>query len=418
VSGTRSVVIAGGGPAGSAAAITLARAGVDVTLVDRARFPREKCCGDGLTTGGLRRLEDLGLDPDTVRSFTPVDTLWASSPSGRIVEVPLAGGPGTYAAVARRADLDSALVALARQHGARVIEGDGIVDLRIESGDAGVTAVLGSGTEIPAEMCFGADGARSTVRRVLRSAAGVPKSQAMALAGRDAWFAFRQYAASVTERAAEQLWVRFEPGLLPGYGWSFPLGGGRANVGIGLPRTPGTSGGALRAAWRTTLGSPFFSSLLGADAVLEGELRAWPIPTGVRREDLVGAGGRVLFLGDAAGAADPFTGEGIAQALETGACAARAVLDAGREGAATSYVRAVGASLFTEQRISRLARAALASQIGARGALRATAHGPRVARFVGRWLYEEFPRAALATPQAWPEALAPRPGPYAGRAQA
>ena len=63
------VVIVGGGPAGSAAAITLARAGRSVTVIDKASFPRDKCCGDGLTTGALRRLEGLGLSPSAIPSW-------------------------------------------------------------------------------------------------------------------------------------------------------------------------------------------------------------------------------------------------------------------------------------------------------------------------------------------------------------
>ena len=113
------VVVAGAGPAGSAAALTLARAGRDVLLVDKARFPREKCCGDGLTTAALRHLEDLGLDPDDVPSWQVVEDVCVRSPSGRTVDFPLPRGRGMYAAVALRRDLDSALVELARSGGVR-----------------------------------------------------------------------------------------------------------------------------------------------------------------------------------------------------------------------------------------------------------------------------------------------------------
>src|SRR6476659_9765628 len=96
------VAVVGGGPAGAAAAITLARAGRDVVVVDRATFPRDKCCGDGLTAGALRMLESLGLDPAAVASWQPVDDVVVRSPSGREVTFPLPRGHGTYAAVARR----------------------------------------------------------------------------------------------------------------------------------------------------------------------------------------------------------------------------------------------------------------------------------------------------------------------------
>src|SRR5205807_6308905 len=117
------VAVVGGGPAGAAAAITLARAGRDVVVVDRARFPREKCCGDGLTADALRQLEALGLRPEVVASWQRVDNVWVRSPSGRTVRLPLPRGQGTYAAVARRRDLDAALLDEARAAGAEVHDG-------------------------------------------------------------------------------------------------------------------------------------------------------------------------------------------------------------------------------------------------------------------------------------------------------
>src|SRR3954449_7252572 len=120
------VSVVGGGPAGAAAAITLARAGRDVVLVDKAAFPRDKCCGDGLTTGALRRLESLGLRPEAVASWPEVeggwaralraeavasgqeaDVVWFPSPPGPEARFPLPRQAGQYAVVARRVDLDA-----------------------------------------------------------------------------------------------------------------------------------------------------------------------------------------------------------------------------------------------------------------------------------------------------------------------
>ena len=96
---TSDVVVVGGGPAGAAAAIALVRHGRDVVVVDRATFPRDKICGDGLTAGALRLLEQLGLDPASVPSWTPVDDVVVRSPSGHEVVFPLPQGAGSYAVV-------------------------------------------------------------------------------------------------------------------------------------------------------------------------------------------------------------------------------------------------------------------------------------------------------------------------------
>jgi len=119
---TADVAVIGGGPAGAAAALELARAGRDVVLFDKATFPRDKCCGDGLTTGALRRLAELGLRPEAVASWQAVDDVWVRSPSGRVVGFPLPDG-GVFGGVARRVALDAALLDLARPEGVQVHHG-------------------------------------------------------------------------------------------------------------------------------------------------------------------------------------------------------------------------------------------------------------------------------------------------------
>src|SRR5579884_2813006 len=96
------VVVAGAGPAGSAAAITLRRLGLRVALVDKAVFPRDKCCGDGLTTAALRRLEALGLDPRKVPSWEPVGDVSVVAATGRRVDLRLPDDGTQFAASARR----------------------------------------------------------------------------------------------------------------------------------------------------------------------------------------------------------------------------------------------------------------------------------------------------------------------------
>src|SRR4051812_48443633 len=98
------LVIVGAGPAGAAAATTAARAGRQTIVVDKATFPRDKCCGDGLTVGALRLLESLGLDPSTIPSWIRVDGAIVSGPSQREAVFPLPHDNGVFAAVARRSE--------------------------------------------------------------------------------------------------------------------------------------------------------------------------------------------------------------------------------------------------------------------------------------------------------------------------
>ena len=299
------VVVVGAGPAGVAAAIELARAGRDVLVVDKARFPRDKCCGDGLTTGALRLLEHLGLDPATVPSWQAVDDVTLRSPSGRQVDLPLPRHRGTYAAVARRSELDAALVDLARAGGVRVVEGAALTGAT--AGADGVALQVDTLGTVEARYVVGADGVWSPLRKAL--GAGVPGYLGE-------WQAFRRYYHSVGP-AADRLHVWFEPDLLPGYAWSFPLAGGRANVGFGVLRETTPSGG-LANLWSALVERPHVRAVLGPDATPVGPHKAWPIPTGSAAVRLEAAGGRALFVGDAAAAGDPMTGEGIGQALLSG----------------------------------------------------------------------------------------------------
>lgn len=426
---TVDVAVVGAGPAGSSAAISLARAGQRVLLADRARFPRDKCCGDGLTTGALRRLQALGLEPKAVPSFTVVDDLSVRSPSGRVARLGFAGGraaPGTggvRAAVARRVDLDAALLDLARSSGVDVVEGRAFEAIAVgETARSPIELRLAGDVEVRARYVIGADGAWSPLRRALSGGApGSSSSERSAVSGRGGrrrgdWHAFRTYASGVGDEASMHLWVWFAADLLPGYAWSFPLSGGRANVGICVAAEGRVGGGKLAEAWRATLDSPFMRSLLGRAATLEEPARSWPIPAGIGEGDLSALGGRVLFTGDAARAADPFTGEGIAQALETGMLAAESVVRLGGcDPAAVGehYASAVASSLGVEQKIAQVCRSLMARPLGSRGAVRLSGVSPWTQRQVGRWLYEDYPRSLPLRPWQWRPGLLGQPAPYA-----
>jgi geranylgeranyl reductase family protein len=410
------VAVVGGGPAGAAAAITLARAGREVVLVDKAQFPRDKCCGDGLTTGALRHLEELGLDPAEVPSWQRVDACMVVSPSGRTVALPLPDD-GLFAAVARRSELDASLLDRARAEGVKVHDGHGVVGVAVASDGQSVTLDVDGLGGVRARYVIAADGMWSPVRKALVADAGGGTSEAGYLGE---WHAFRQYFAGVGPRAAEGLWVWFEPDLLPGYFWSFPLPDGRANVGFGVlrgsKRAPEPLGRHLKTLWPELLARPHIAAVLGPGATPEAPHKAWPIPARIEHAVLAAAGGRVLFVGDAARAADPMTGEGIGQALETGIVAAQAIARAGalRPGdAAAAYEAAVRSTLALDNRFAGfLSNRAVAHRKGVRLAVRVVGLSGWTRRMFGRWLFEDEPRAVLATPARWHRAFLGRAGAY------
>lgn len=412
------VCVVGAGPAGTAAAITLARAGRSVALLDKAQVGRDKCCGDGLTTGALRRLQRLGLDPSTVPGWRVAEACFIRSANGKVTEFPLTHRDGgVYAAVAPRAELDAALVRLAVGAGAKLKTGVNVTNL-VEATTAGskLTVVGEDGSEIRALVVIGADGMWSSVRR-LCGADTNPAAEAGAYLGE--WHAGRQYFTNV-ETAANELWVWFDEDLLPGYAWSFPEADGLVNVGFGLARTAGTKalGKRMHRLWPELLSRPHIRQVLGPNARPDGPFKAWPIPARVDKVPLTAWKGRVLFVGDAARASDPLTGEGIGQALETGELAAQSVVNYAKGGcidvarAGTYYRKQVLSAMAVDHRLARLLSKVMTYRHGVDFALSAASASAWTRRNFGRWLFEDYPRAILATPTRWSQGMLGGPGAY------
>ncbi|HEY3672883.1 MAG TPA: geranylgeranyl reductase family protein [Acidimicrobiia bacterium] len=395
------ILVVGAGPAGVAAGLEARRLGLDSLVVDKATFPRDKTCGDGLTTGALRVLDEIGFDVRALPSWAAVTDTVLVSPTGREVEVPLPPD-GAYAGVVPRVELDAALVEHARAHGVEVLEGAGVTV--IDAGDDTVTATLADGTEVTARFVVAADGHWSPVRRMIGAESATPLGS---------WHAFRQYFTGVDDR---RLWVLFEEDLLPGYAWVFPVGAPgerRANVGFGVLRAStskgadGPSGKALAAQWRSLVERPSIRRALGPDAKPEGTVRAWPIPAAYDRDRLTH--GRVLFAGDAGNVVDPMTGEGIAQAIETGLLAARAIAASPSHASspfdatsvAARYRADVDRELGADLRFASLLQHVLRVPLGARAAIRTASLTPWTRRNFARWMWEDYPRALLLTPKRW-----------------
>jgi geranylgeranyl reductase family protein len=379
------LLVVGAGPAGAAAAIEAARRGLSVTLVDKASFPRDKTCGDGLTAAALRLLRDLDVEPATLPGFQPVATTIVVRPSGRHVVLPVPSARD-HAAVVRRRDLDAALVARAADAGAKLFEATEIIGVAESAG--GVEVGAADGTRFRARHAIAADGHWSPVRRHLDAATGREYGPDLG-----EWHAVRQYFNGVDD---PRLWVMFERDLLPGYAWVFPLPGGAANVGFGVLRH-GRTGRDLKAMWPALLERPALRYVLDAGAQPAGPMRAWPIPARYDAARLTS--GSVLFAGDAAGVVDPLTGEGIAQALETGILAARAV--AGPGDATARYRESVEAALGRDLRFAARLQRLLARPSAAEAALALVASNGWTRRNFARWMWEDYPRAVLLTPRRW-----------------
>lgn len=396
----RRVVIVGAGPAGAAAAIELSRAGADVTMIDKAVFPRDKCCGDGLTAGALRHLEHLGLDPGDVATWKPVTDVRITRPSGEVMLLPLPKGPGQFAATASREDLDMAMVTVAIKEGADVRQG---VSLRAISLFDDRVEVETSDGLLVSDWLIAADGMWSPTRKALGLNRGSYRGE---------WHAFRQYFNTVGPLAARDLFVWFERDILPGYMWSFPLPDDRANVGFGVIRGGSHKPNEMGDLWKDLLERPHIREIIGESAEPEGTHKAWPIPARIGELPLTAH--RTFFVGDATGACDPMTGEGIGQALQTGMAAAESIISAPTPAAgARRYEQETEAVLAVDMRFAATLGNVLATELGAEWSLKTAGMTSWTSRNFARWLFEDYPRALLGTPTRWNRDMFRRPGSFA-----
>ncbi|WP_017936533.1 geranylgeranyl reductase family protein [Nocardioides sp. Iso805N] len=321
------VLVVGAGPAGSAAAAWLARAGVDVVLVDAAVFPRDKTCGDGLTPRAIAELNRLGLE-DWVRTHTVNHGLRAHG-FGQTLELRWPG-PGTagtglpaWGSAVPRTELDDHLRTTAIKSGATAVDGLRAVDVRMRAGRV-EAVVFDNGTEIACRRVVVADGVRSPLGKVLGRE--WHRDTVYGVAG-------RSYVAS--ERSDDP-WISSHlelrgpaasPGtkgeVLSGYGWVFPLGTGEVNLGAGTLATakrPADVG--IKPLMR------LYAESIRAEFGLSGELRAQAsalLPMGGAVSGV--AGPNWALIGDAAGCVNPLNGEGIDYGLETGRLVAEMLVE-------------------------------------------------------------------------------------------
>lgn len=341
------VLIVGAGPAGSAAALSAlaARPGARVAIVDRAAFPRDKVCGDGLTPAAVCVLEQLEV-AEILTTRTQVRRWQVSGPGSHQFTASLA----RPAYVLPRRVLDAHLVAAAIARGVELIQAR-VTDINLDGAQVTVNG------RWRAPSLVAADGANSVVRTHL----GVPRHPA-----RHTGVALRGYA---TVAPGEGLLdVRFVPGRLwPAYAWLFTAGDGRANVGVGtFDATTRTSRDELSGMLTDLFPDVDLESVMG---------HRLPLSSGGAQLTI----GPVLLAGDAAGLIDPLTGEGVHTALLSGLLAgAASVTDP--ETAPAVYHGMIGASLGRRLRHLRIAARTTRQPRTLEAVVAAAAHHPHVAR--------------------------------------
>jgi geranylgeranyl reductase family protein len=347
------VIVVGAGPGGSATAAYLAMAGVDVLLLEKTHFPREKVCGDGLTPRAVRELISLGIP-------TPEDDGWIRNKGLRIIgagmrlqlDWPDNSAFPPYGLVRTRMDFDDILARHAVKNGARLHEGTNVTAPITDTLGriVGVTAksvdVSGRATgevhEFRAPLVIAADGNSSR----LSLAMGREKrdDRPMGVAVRTYYTSPRtddDYLESWLE-----LWAKDPQSgkdvLLPGYGWIFGVGDGTSNVGLGILNTSKAFGNVdykdVMRRWVATMPEEWTYN----DETMTQPIRGAALPMGFNRQPHYADG--LLLVGDSGGMVNPFNGEGIAYAMESGRLAAEVVAhafargdDAGRERVLQSY---------------------------------------------------------------------------------
>jgi menaquinone-9 beta-reductase len=319
------VAVVGAGPGGSTTAYYLALSGLDVLLVEKSVFPREKVCGDGLTPRAVKALVAMGVDIDPEQGWIRNKGLRVIGGGVRLeLRWPDLASFPDYGLVRPRLDLDAILARQAQKAGARLLERTTVTGPMLDRGGrvSGVAANGPDGTPVTirAPLVVAADGGSG--RLALGLGLSKRDDRPLGVAVR------RYYTSPRTDDDYLESWLELWDGdrLLPGYGWIFGVGDGTANVGLGILNSSTAFGHTdyrrLLARWLGGLPAEWGF----AEQNAAGPMRGGGLPMGFNRTPHYVRG--LLLVGDAGGAVNPFNGEGIAYAMETGRLAAEHVAQA------------------------------------------------------------------------------------------
>jgi geranylgeranyl reductase family protein len=305
------VAVIGAGPGGSAAAYYLAKQGLNVLLLDKSDFPRDKTCGDGITPRGLHVLADMGILDEAERAGFRINGIELFSERGTIMAGGVPNHPDypDHLLVVPRLKLDDIIRKRAVKSGAHFESPVRVQGLRVEGESVTIPADRsGHPLEYKARVVILAIGANMRMLQDIGLMKRLPRTIA----------AVRTYYEGM-QGIGDSIQGDFKDVPNPGYGWIFPIARDAANVGLGMWRDLAHDQGSLRSALDVFVNSPRLKPML-ARARQVGPIKSYPL-----RIDFTTAptfGERVLLVGETAGLVSPLTGEGIDFALESGKLAA------------------------------------------------------------------------------------------------
>jgi geranylgeranyl reductase family protein len=329
------VIVVGAGPAGSATATHLARRGLNVSLLEKSAFPREKVCGDGLTPRATRQLIRLGIDTSEAAGWLHNKGLriYGGGDQPFQLEWPDLADFPPYGLVRPRADFDDLLVRNAEASGVTLYERANVTEPVLDPRtDRIVGVTTKDGRRFSAPMVVAADG--NSTRLSLALGLNRRDDRPMGVAVRT-YYTSPRHDDDYMESWLE-LWEG-KPGesaLLPGYGWIFGMGDGTCNVGLGILNTSSAFGKTdykdLLKRWLDNTPEEWGFR----DENMTAPVRGAALPMGFNRQPHYTRG--LLLVGDAGGMVNPFNGEGIAYAMESGEIAADAMAEAHYRGVGTA----------------------------------------------------------------------------------